>query len=232
MKNKICPVCKTEFYSNHNTQKCCSKLCSKKYHKQYIKNYKENNKEIIKEQKKKWDKTYYLKHKKEHRIYAKKYNQIHKKEIKKYMKKYYDTHRNERKKYYLKNKEKINKNRRIYVKIKRRANINFKILLNLRNRIRLALNGICKSKKTKELLGCSIEKLKKYLEKKFKPNMSWSNYGSGKNGKGIIEWQVDHIKPCASFDLSNPEEQRKCFHYTNLQPLWARENLSKGIKYD
>jgi hypothetical protein len=49
--------------------------------------------------------------------------------------------------------------------------------------------------------------------------MSWSNYG---------KWHVDHIKSCASFDLSKEDEQRKCFHYTNLQPLWAEENLSKG----
>jgi hypothetical protein len=58
-------------------------------------------------------------------------------------------------------------------------------------------------------------------EKKFKPKMSWNNYG---------KWHIDHIKPCCSFNLSKSEEQRKCFHYSNLQPLWAKENLSKGKK--
>ena len=52
--------------------------------------------------------------------------------------------------------------------------------------------------------------------------MSWGNYG---------KWHVDHIRPCASFNLVNEEEQKKCFHYTNLQPLWAKDNLSKGSKY-
>ena len=52
--------------------------------------------------------------------------------------------------------------------------------------------------------------------------MTWENHG---------EWHIDHIKPCASFNLLNEDEQKKCFHYTNLQPLWASENLSKGCKY-
>ena len=73
------------------------------------------------------------------------------------------------------------------------------------------------------LIGCSLEELKKHLESQFKPGMSWKN--RGRNG-----WHIDHIKPCASFDLSKSEEQHKCFHYSNLQPLWAKENLRKGIK--
>ena len=67
-------------------------------------------------------------------------------------------------------------------------------------------------------MGCSIEFLKEYLEKQFKSGMNWDNYG---------EWHVDHIIPCVSFDLSDPEQQKKCFYYTNLQPLWAIENLEK-----
>jgi hypothetical protein len=51
--------------------------------------------------------------------------------------------------------------------------------------------------------------------------MSFKNYG---------KWHIDHIRPCASFDLSKASEQKECFHYTNLQPLWAEDNLSKGIK--
>jgi hypothetical protein len=53
--------------------------------------------------------------------------------------------------------------------------------------------------------------------------MTWQNYG-------YYGWHIDHIKPCASFDLRKPSEQRKCFHYSNLQPLWAKDNLQKSDK--
>jgi hypothetical protein len=93
----------------------------------------------------------------------------------------------------------------------------------LGTRIRKALGGyIKKSKKTQDLIGCSIEQLWVHLEKSFKTGMTRENYG---------KWHMDHIRPCASFDLSKPEEQYKCFHYTNLQALWAHENFSKGSKY-
>lgn len=71
-------------------------------------------------------------------------------------------------------------------------------------------------------LGCSIQTFKTHLENKFLPGMSWEN-------KGL--WHIDHIRPCASFDLSKEDELKKCFHYTNMQPLWAEDNLRKGSKY-
>ena len=91
---------------------------------------------------------------------------------------------------------------------------------NISRRILLALKGKSKSADTITLLGVSnIEFLWAYLEKQFKSGMTRENHGL---------WHVDHIIPCSSFDLTKPEEQAKCFHYTNLQPLWASENLSKG----
>ena len=69
------------------------------------------------------------------------------------------------------------------------------------------------------------EKLKKQ-QKQFKKGMGWNNYGRGWNGKK--EWNIDHIRPCASFDLSKENEQLKCFNYKNLQSLWAKENLNKS----
>lgn len=98
-----------------------------------------------------------------------------------------------------------------------------KVLRNLRRRIGYALNGRDKSAHTAELLGCNAHTLRVHLEGKFKPGMSWKNYR-------IDGWHVDHVRPCASFDLSDPEQQRACFHYTNLQPLWWYENIAKGNK--
>ena len=117
------------------------------------------------------------------------------------------------------NRDKINPIRNNYDKKKRKTNINFKILCNLRSRISNALKRNNKSKTTMKLIGCSVKQLKQHLEKQFKVGMTWNNYG---------KWHVDHIRPCASFDLSKPKEQYKCFHYTNLQPLWAKENLEKN----
>jgi hypothetical protein len=108
-----------------------------------------------------------------------------------------------------------------YVNNKLKTNLNYKIKCYLRHRIYMALNGNPKLSTTMKLVGCSIKYLKKHLEKQFKIGMNWSNYG---------KWHIDHIRPCASFDLSKPSEQKKCFYYTNLQPLWAEENLRKHCK--
>jgi hypothetical protein len=101
-------------------------------------------------------------------------------------------------------------------------NINWVISERIRSRVRSVLNGKVKSKNTLKLLGCSIDDLKNHLESKFYANMSWENYGS--------YWHIDHIRPCASFNLQNEEEQKICFHYSNLQPLTAKENLIKGAR--
>lgn len=110
-----------------------------------------------------------------------------------------------------------------YCKTKRKNDIVFKLKGNLRHRINMALRGACKSKGTMELIGCDILKLKRHLESKFLENMSWENYG-------LYGWHVDHIIPCDYFNLSLPEEQKKCFNYANLQPLWAMDNLKKSSK--
>jgi hypothetical protein len=193
MKTKICLICKNLFFQTSNNQKYCSLKCKTK---------------IRKEQKKIYDKIfhkkYYENHKNKYIIYREQTKQ-HKKE---YDKEYKKTHKNKRNKYEI---------------MKRNENIRYKLLGNLRSRIRLALKRNSKRGHSLELLGCSIEELKKYLASKFTKNMSWSNYG---------KWHIDHIIPCASFDLSKVSEQKKCFNYINLQPLWAKENLKKHHKVE
>jgi len=100
-------------------------------------------------------------------------------------------------------------------------NVNYKLIMVLRARIGKALKYNLKSKNTRKLLGCSIEELKIYLEKQFRNGMTWENHSQ-------FGWHIDHIIPCENFDLSREEEQCKCFHYTNLQPLWWQDNLSKN----
>ena len=126
-----------------------------------------------------------------------------------------------KKEYINKNKGKVNKYFRNYEKERKGTDSNFKLTKHLRTRMYQALvaQHSVKSAKTIELLGSSVAFVRKYLESKFKSGMSWDNYG---------EWHVDHIRPCASFDLSDPEQQKECFNYKNLQPLWAEDNLSKG----
>jgi hypothetical protein len=78
-----------------------------------------------------------------------------------------------------------------------------------------------KAAKSIELLGCSIEKARKYIESKFQEGMSWENFGHG-------GWHLDHVIPCSAFNLRDPKHQRRCFHYTNLRPMWQRDNIRKG----
>jgi hypothetical protein len=99
----------------------------------------------------------------------------------------------------------------------------FLIRKRLGSRLAVALRavGCRKSYSITKLIGCPLLELKSYLESRFLPGMSWENRS---------EWHIDHIRPCASFDLTDLEQQRACFHYTNLQPLWAADNHRKGAK--
>ena len=96
---------------------------------------------------------------------------------------------------------------------------------NLRRRLHIVVKaqGTAKAYRFNQLVGCTAPELKAHIEKQFQEGMSWDNYG---------EWEVDHIRPCASFDLSNSEQQKACFNYTNLQPLWREENSKKRARWD
>lgn len=78
-----------------------------------------------------------------------------------------------------------------------------------------------KAAKTTTLLGCTVAELAAHLEGQFTEGMTWEN-------QGVFGWHIDHIIPCASFDLSDPEQQKKCFHFRNLQPMWQLYNISKS----
>lgn len=144
------------------------------------------------------------------------------------MKEWYQKNKEKKKEqsknYYKEHKEEYIEKRREYKteydKKRKAKDPGYKILMLTRTRVWHLLRGD-KNIPTKELFGCSLEYFKEHIEKQFTDGMSWGNHG---------EWHLDHIKPCFSFDLTNPEELKACFHYSNYQPLWASDNLSKGHK--
>jgi hypothetical protein len=101
----------------------------------------------------------------------------------------------------------------------------YRIKIRIRSRLRLAWSG-CKGKATQEamnLLGCTMESFKMYLESRWESGMSWENYG-----RGIGKWNIDHDMPIAFFDMENEEHRRYCFHFSNLKPMWAIPNCIKN----
>lgn len=153
------------------------------------------------------------------------------------------------KEYYKKNREKIaerskiyrEKNRdklleqgRVYRLVNRekihaafaeryRTDPTYRIKQRFRNQVNKALKraGATKSKRSLALLGCTALELRAHIESHFAPGMTWENHG-------LFGWHVDHIRPLALFDLNDPTQQAIAFHYTNLQPLWWEDNLTKS----
>lgn len=115
------------------------------------------------------------------------------------------------------NKDKINN----YYS-KRRKDPRYRLIHNLRSRLYDFLSGKIKHKKTEELVGCSFEELKKHLESKFQPGMSWDNYGS--------YWCIDHIKPYSSIAPNDKIGIEQISHFSNLRPLTIKDNCQKAIK--
>lgn len=105
---------------------------------------------------------------------------------------------------------------------KLRTDPNYKLAHILRNRFRKTLKrSVDSNNKAVDLLGCTLPEFKIYIEKQFKKGMSWDNYG---------KWHVDHVLPISKFDFTVIDQQKQCWHFTNLQPLWAKDNISKHNK--
>lgn len=125
------------------------------------------------------------------------------------------------KEYRLRNKLKKNKYIRNYRKKRRLVDSTFRIIESMRSRIKsfFKLNNIKKHNRTFDIVGCTPQQLREYIEKKFVDKMSWENYG---------EWHIDHIIPLSS--AINDDDVYKLCHYTNLQPLWSQDNFKKSNK--
>ena len=173
-----------------------------------------------------YQKKHYIKNREEIRAKQNEYKKKNRQKILDYKKRNRDENKEEIKKYRKQwkeeNKEKVKKDRKRYREEYMKNPVN-KLANSIRGRIKRAITCEYKSGTWREYLGCSVEDCKKYLENKFEAGMTWKNHG---------EWHIDHIKPISSFDLSNKDEIKKAFNYTNLQPLWAIDNLRKGNKVD
>jgi len=206
---KECTKCKevkllNEFKSDKNKKNGYSSWC-KECHKQAVRNWRKDNMQ----KKKLMDKDYYIKNREK---IIKQVNERQKNDPlrKEYMKKYAEE-----------NSTKISEYKADYQRDKRSNDpfYNFKSSLSARTYKAFYYRGYSKTSKTAKLLGCEWETVKQHIERQFTKGMTWDNQG---------EWHVDHIIPLAS--ANTEEELIKLCHYTNLQPLWAKDNLSKSDK--
>lgn len=129
----------------------------------------------------------------------------------------------QRKQYYQENKEAVIKRVYEYDKRRKATDLNYRLRKNLRTRLLMAIQEDRKAGSAVDDLGCTIPFLRTYLEERFQPGMTWDNWG---NGHGF--WNIDHVMPLRSFDLTDREQFLKACHYTNLQPLWFGDNIRKG----
>jgi hypothetical protein len=244
LKTKICVICKlekelSEYYLTTKRGKpyvlprckACSKLINnleetKLRKSQWHQKNKERLYNIVVENKKRDPESYKNKRRAE-RAKVKSDTEKYEKSLA-YSRSWRASHKDSRRKTWVKYREKnaetIRAKSKEYAKERAKFDINYRMRIALNSQMRYALrNGGCKSDRTLVLLGCSVKHLKIHLELKFQPGMTWENYG-------IEGWHIDHVHPCSAFDLTKPDQQRLCFNYTNLQPMWAYENRSKGGK--
>lgn len=188
--------------------------------KQYFKDYYSKNRDLIRAR----SKAYRENHREEIKVWKKNHFQKNKTKISLKITKYRTEHKKE-----LDEKGRIARQslefkakRNDYLKNKYDNDIQHRLRVTLRNRLNDALGNEFKSGSAVRDLGCTIPELKFYLEGMFKAGMNWENWG---------EWHIDHIIPLSWFDLSDRNQLLKACHYSNLQPLWAIENLKKNNKF-
>ena len=202
----------SEYYQK-NKEKIKEK--SRKYYQENkdgkIKEYRENNKDKIKQYEHEYSKKYRFGDKREELLANKrKYHWDNREKIL------------EKKKEYSKRPE-VKSNRRKKSKRDYHNNIQYKLTTLIRSRLRFAIKNKSKQGSAIKNLGCSVDELKTYLENKFQEGMTWDNWSSD-------GWHLDHIKPLCHFNLEDPKQLAEACHYTNLQPLWSYDNISKGNK--
>jgi len=163
---------------------------------------------------------FYARNKEKVKAKNKQYRLSNLEKVREYFKTNKEVLKEQRQKHYIENRDRILARRRKLIKHRLNNDPLFKIAHTLRCRVLDALKGRYKSAPTLELLGCSIEEAKKHIETQWLPGMTWDNHS-------LHGWHIDHIIPIDTFDLADYKQQKVCFHYSNLRPLWATDNLSR-----
>lgn len=227
MERKICSKCLIDKelceFNKYKLSKDGHKPCCRECQKIETKLYYSKNKEKRKES----DKQYYIKNKNRIVKVVDEYRLKNKEKINEYKKNYYKNNKTkyifDQQIYRNNNRKKINSNKRRYQKERRENDYLYKLTENMRCRVRdfMKMKNVTKRNKTFEIVGCTPKELSIYIEKQFTNGMNWENYGK-------FGWHIDHIIPLNSGKTE--DEIYKLCHYTNLQPMWWNENISKGAK--
>jgi hypothetical protein len=199
------------------------------------KEWRENNPEWVRA----YHKKYHQKNRKKKAANNKKWRQDNREKIKKYLQNNREERLTQKRKYYHNNRERIQAEAREYSRNnhekrnaqrrhRRQIDPMYKLQSNMRSGFSRVLSkrSTSKSCRTFDYIGMTPEGFWQYLESQFQPGMTRENYG---------EWHVDHIRPVSSFDFEGDNLEaalHECWHYTNLRPLWAKDNISKGAKYE
>lgn len=202
MKQRTCIVCSEQLPENaHNRAKLCSAECKEERKRQYVQERlaKQTPEQLALYNAARREKRAQWTAEQKHRQYL--------------------CHKN----WYQKRTPEQRAKERAYEQKRRTEILNVQVACALRWRLNCALRTNSKKGLAVKDLGCSIAQFKAYIESKFQPGMSWSNWSR-------YGWHLDHVQPLRSFDLSKNSEFRRAAHYTNYQPLWAKDNLSKGAR--
>jgi hypothetical protein len=196
----------------------------REWHKNYVKKHYKKNAAIYKKRSEEW----YRENKEHADQRNRKYAVQNKDRVKGWRRAHYERNKErnaeQSKQWIKKNKQRFKLWKSKYIRHKLKTDIQFRLAMNLRTRLYTFLKGTRKTARTVQLLGCSFAELQQHLESQFTPKMSWENYGTF--------WEIDHIIPMSLFDLTLAEHQHAACHWTNLQPLPASENRSKGNRID
>lgn len=228
---KICPACNRAFETPNKRKVCCCGACVQKYwvmrnkskFDQYMDRYRVANKEYLYRYRKEYkQQNKEILQQKAHHKWLENKDTIM--EQRRNDPKFKAAHDKASKAWKQRNKQRIidRANERY------KNDVGFRLKAVLRARLRVAVKNNHKAGSAVRDLGCSIEFFKTYLEALFLPEMTWDNHGEW--DPQIKRWHIDHIVPLDSFDLSDPEQLKQACHYTNLRPLWAIDNCSKGSK--